>query len=102
MPSFQEYNNNAWISIAGPVMVVHTYFLVTNPIMKEAFQCLEKYHNITRLSSMIVRFANDLGTSQVCKLQLLHSPKIVSINMNTFLFSSIVSNIMIFFCLSLI
>uniref|UniRef100_A0A7N2LZS8 Terpene synthase metal-binding domain-containing protein n=1 Tax=Quercus lobata TaxID=97700 RepID=A0A7N2LZS8_QUELO len=32
--------------------------------MKEAFQCLEKYHNITRLSSMIVRFANDLGTSQ--------------------------------------
>ena len=97
MPSFQEYNNNAWISMAGLVMIVHSYFLVTNPITKEAFQCMEKYHNIIRLSSMIVRFVNDLGTSQVCKLQLLHSPKIFAINMITFLFSSIVSNIMIFF-----
>ncbi|KAM4128988.1 hypothetical protein ACJW30_02G210700 [Castanea mollissima] len=62
-PTLQEYNNNAWISIAGPVALVHYYFLVTNPITKEALQCLEEYHNIIRLSSMIFRFENDLGTS---------------------------------------
>ena len=74
-PSLQEYNNNAWISISGPVVLVHSYFLVTNPITKEALQCLEEYQNIIHSSSTVFRFANDLGTSWVCKLQLLYSPK---------------------------
>ena len=65
-PTLQEYNNNAWISISGPVVLVHSYFLVTNPITKEALQYLEDYHNIIRFSSMIFRFENDLGTSPVC------------------------------------
>ncbi|GMY11172.1 myrcene synthase, chloroplastic-like [Fagus crenata] len=62
-PSLQEYNNNAWISISGPVVLVHSYFLVTNPITKEALQCLEEYQNIIHSSSTAFRFANDLGTS---------------------------------------
>ena len=78
-PSLQEYNSNAWISKAGPVVLVHSSFLVTNPIKKEVLQCLQEYHSIIRLSSMILRFANDLGTSLVCKQQLLHSSKRVSI-----------------------
>ena len=65
-PTLQEYNNNAWISTSGPVILVHSYFLVTNPITKEALQYLEDYHNIIRFSSMIFRFENDLGTSPVC------------------------------------
>ncbi|KAL3515888.1 hypothetical protein ACH5RR_022790 [Cinchona calisaya] len=63
-PTLQEYLENAWISIAAPVILVHAYFLVTNPIKKEALECLEdRYHNIIRCSAMILRLADDLGTS---------------------------------------
>ncbi|KAG7973868.1 hypothetical protein I3843_06G018600 [Carya illinoinensis] len=63
-PSFQEYIENAWISIAAPVVLVHAYFLVTNPITKEALECLEGYPDIIRWSSLIVRLTDDLGTSK--------------------------------------
>ncbi|KAL6312510.1 hypothetical protein AAG906_033287 [Vitis piasezkii] len=64
-PSLQEYISNSWISISGPVILVHAYFLVANPITKEALQSLERYHNIIRWSSMILRLSDDLGTSLV-------------------------------------
>jgi (-)-alpha-terpineol synthase len=66
-PSLQDYIQNAWISISGPVILVHAYFLATNPITKDTLDCLEEYPNIIRYSSMILRLADDLGTSKVCK-----------------------------------
>jgi (-)-alpha-terpineol synthase len=48
-------------------MLVHAYFLATNPITKDSLDCLEEYPNIIRCSSMILRLADDLGTSKVCK-----------------------------------
>jgi (-)-alpha-terpineol synthase len=66
-PSLQEYIQNAWISVSSPVLIVHAYFFVTNPITKEGLDCLEEYPDIIRWSSMIVRLADDLGTSKVCK-----------------------------------
>jgi (-)-alpha-terpineol synthase len=66
-PSLQEYIQNAWISISGPVILGHAYFFVTNPVTKEALDCLKEYPNIIRWSSMILRLANDLGTFEVCK-----------------------------------
>ena len=54
--------------MSGPVVLVHAYFFVTNPITKEALQSLERYHNIIRWSSMISRLSDDLGTSLVCML----------------------------------
>ncbi|KAF5442391.1 hypothetical protein F2P56_035054 [Juglans regia] len=63
-PSFQEYIENAWISIAAPVVLVHAYFLVTNPITTEALECLEGYPDIIRWSSLLVRLTDDLGTSK--------------------------------------
>lgn len=72
-PSFQEYIENAWISIAAPVVLVHAYFLVTNPITKEALECLEGYPDIIRWSSLIVRLTDDLGTSKVRVLQIASS-----------------------------
>jgi (-)-alpha-terpineol synthase len=66
-PSFQEYIENARVSISAPVVLVHAYFLVTNPITNEALDCLEDHPKIIRWSSMIVRLADDLGTSKVCK-----------------------------------
>ncbi|KAL5568242.1 hypothetical protein UlMin_024817 [Ulmus minor] len=62
-PSLEEYMENAWISVGGPVVLTHAFFCVTNPIQEKALQCLEKYPSIIRSSSMIVRFANDLATS---------------------------------------
>ncbi|XP_044461394.1 terpene synthase 10-like [Mangifera indica] len=63
IPTLAEYMNNAWISISGPVILVHAYFLVTDPITEEAAECLEEYSNIFRWSSTILRLADDLGTS---------------------------------------
>ncbi|CAK9149891.1 unnamed protein product [Ilex paraguariensis] len=62
-PTLEEYLDNAWISISAPVMLVHVYFFVSSVITKEALECLDKYHDIIRWSSMILRLANDLGTS---------------------------------------
>lgn len=64
IPSMEEYMDNAWISISAPVILVHAYFLVANPVNKEALHYLENnYHDIIRCSALILRLANDLGTS---------------------------------------
>ncbi|XP_011009235.1 PREDICTED: terpene synthase 10-like [Populus euphratica] len=34
-PTLQEYMDNAWISIAAPVILVHAYFYVSNPTTEE-------------------------------------------------------------------
>ncbi|KAJ4703836.1 +limonene synthase [Melia azedarach] len=62
-PSFEEYLENAWISISAPVILVHAYAFIANPATKEAMEFIEEYPNIIRWSSMILRLANDMGTS---------------------------------------
>ncbi|XP_059433979.1 myrcene synthase, chloroplastic-like [Corylus avellana] len=80
-PSFQEYIQNACISISGPVILGHAYFFVTNPVTKEALDCLEEYPNIIRWSSMILRLADDLGTSKD-ELERGDVPKSIQCYMN--------------------
>ncbi|KAM3730598.1 hypothetical protein ACB098_12G099300 [Castanea mollissima] len=80
-PSLQEYIENAWISISGPTILVHAYFLVTNPITKEALECLNEYPNIIRWSSTILRLADDLGTS-TDELKRGDVPKAIQCYMN--------------------
>ncbi|XP_027092991.1 linalool synthase TPS2, chloroplastic-like [Coffea arabica] len=63
IPTLQQYLNNAWISISAPLVVVHAYFCVDYPINKDHVEYLEKCHKTIRCSSMIIRLANDLGTS---------------------------------------
>ncbi|KAF8364597.1 hypothetical protein HHK36_033432 [Tetracentron sinense] len=62
-PSLEEYMNNAWISIMGNVIHVHAYFFLGIKITKEALECLMEYPNLVRWSNLVVRFADDLGTS---------------------------------------
>ncbi|XP_016512603.2 (-)-camphene/tricyclene synthase, chloroplastic-like isoform X2 [Nicotiana tabacum] len=62
-PTLQEYMDNAWISISIPMILIHAFFLVTNPITKEELESLSKYPDIIRWSSTIFRFVDDLGTS---------------------------------------
>lgn len=65
IPTLEEYMDNAWISVSGPVILLHAYTLIANPPTKEALQFLEEYPNIIRWPSMIFRLANDLATSSV-------------------------------------
>ncbi|KAH9699340.1 hypothetical protein KPL71_024310 [Citrus sinensis] len=65
MPILEEYMDNAWISVSGPVILLHTYTLIANPATKEALQFLEEYRNVIRWPSVNFRLANDLATSSV-------------------------------------
>ncbi|CAN4111969.1 unnamed protein product [Withania somnifera] len=62
-PSLEEYIDNARISVAVPMVLVHTLFLVTNPITKESLESLTNYPDIIQCSATIFRFVDDLGTS---------------------------------------
>ncbi|PIN19469.1 (-)-alpha-terpineol synthase [Handroanthus impetiginosus] len=62
-PSLKEYLENAWISVGVPTFLYQVYFLVTNPIEKEATKYLDEYHDIIRWSSMIARLADDVATA---------------------------------------
>ncbi|OMO55881.1 hypothetical protein CCACVL1_26937 [Corchorus capsularis] len=61
-PTLQEYLDNAWISISAPLILTHAY-LATNSTRKECLECFDEYSNIIYCSSMILRLADDLGTS---------------------------------------
>ncbi|KAM7500250.1 hypothetical protein LguiA_024664 [Lonicera macranthoides] len=63
-PTLEEYLENAWISISGPTVLMHAYFFVSNHHSKDALECPEKYSNLIRWSSIILRLTDDLGTSQ--------------------------------------
>ena len=64
-PSLEEYIKNGWISIATPTVLVHLYCFITNTITEEAMEYLLQYPTIIRLSGVINRFVDDLGTSSV-------------------------------------
>lgn len=64
-PTMEEYIDVAWISISAHLILAHVFFLITNPIGKEAAESLRNYDDIIRNSAMILRLADDLGTSSV-------------------------------------
>ncbi|KAG6675448.1 hypothetical protein I3842_15G102200 [Carya illinoinensis] len=80
-PSLQEYLENGWMTITIANLLVHCYFFITNPITKEALDSLEEYPDIIRLSSLIVRLADDLGTS-TDELKRGDNPKSIQCYMN--------------------
>ncbi|KAE8077313.1 hypothetical protein FH972_015885 [Carpinus fangiana] len=80
-PSLQEYIGNACISISAQVMLVHVYFSITNSITKEALDSLEEFPNIIRWSAVVLRLANDLGTSKD-ELERGDIPKSIQCYMN--------------------
>ncbi|KDP26106.1 hypothetical protein JCGZ_22207 [Jatropha curcas] len=61
--TLREYIANAWISATVPVMLGHAHFLSRMPITTNALKALKECPNIIQLSAMIVRLADDLGTS---------------------------------------
>ncbi|MQM21051.1 hypothetical protein Taro_054083 [Colocasia esculenta] len=61
-----EYLENAWITVGGPIAMVHAYLLRTTPIPHELADCLGSNQclKLIYLSSMITRISDDLGTSR--------------------------------------
>ncbi|MCL7040336.1 hypothetical protein MKW94_007351 [Papaver nudicaule] len=62
-----QYTDNAWITIAGPLVSVHAYSqLGDQEIRREAFEYMNNNQSdLIRWSSMIFRLADDLATSKV-------------------------------------
>ncbi|XP_021904100.1 LOW QUALITY PROTEIN: terpene synthase 10-like [Carica papaya] len=62
IPSLEEYLENAWVSISGPLILMHIHILM-KPITKGESQSIVHYPKIIRLSSIIFRLMDDLATS---------------------------------------
>ncbi|KAL4563583.1 hypothetical protein LXL04_027626 [Taraxacum kok-saghyz] len=62
-PTLKEYLDNACVSISAPVILMHLKFLTSFSTKEEISQGMKRVENIVRYSSLILRLANDLGTS---------------------------------------
>ncbi|XP_047938153.1 terpineol synthase, chloroplastic-like [Salvia hispanica] len=80
-PTMEEYINVAWVSISAPLILTHVFYLVSNPIEKEAAESVRNYNDIIRYSSMVLRLANDLGTSPY-EMERGDAPKALECYMN--------------------
>ncbi|KAL5972845.1 hypothetical protein ACLOJK_039651 [Asimina triloba] len=61
-PTLAEYMDNGWVSISGPVILVHALFSLKT---KEAVEYLMNYPILVRGPSMVFRLCNDLATAEV-------------------------------------
>ncbi|KAI3687936.1 hypothetical protein L1987_81641 [Smallanthus sonchifolius] len=62
-PTLQEYLDNGYVSISGPVILTHAKFLTSEGATQEILQCMERFEKIVHYSSLMLRLADDLGTS---------------------------------------
>ncbi|KAJ0081134.1 hypothetical protein Patl1_11608 [Pistacia atlantica] len=64
-PMLDEYLNNAYVSITGPIIATLSYILSANPILEKDLEYLESNPDIIKCSSTAFRLQDDLGTSPV-------------------------------------
>ncbi|KAF5178664.1 Alpha-terpineol synthase protein [Thalictrum thalictroides] len=62
-PTLKEYLENAVVSIGTPLMLINSYLLTAEKITKEAIDYIESMPSLIYSSALLVRLANDLGTS---------------------------------------
>ena len=65
MPTFKEYLDIAEVSISVPLMLTHISFVMNVCSTEEVIQSMDKIKNLIHYSSLILRLADDLGTSSV-------------------------------------
>ncbi|XP_020256537.1 (-)-alpha-terpineol synthase-like isoform X2 [Asparagus officinalis] len=63
VPTFEEYIKNGWVSVSGPLILVHTFFLMRQEITVEALENMRSCPKVVRLASTVFRLCNDLATS---------------------------------------
>ncbi|CAI0550318.1 unnamed protein product [Linum tenue] len=64
-PTFSEYLDNAWRSVSGAVILVHTCYLLDGDEHKKTLLQLMSNDRILQWPSIIFRLCNDLATSSV-------------------------------------
>nr|VDD58288.1 unnamed protein product [Brassica oleracea] len=63
-PSVEEYMQNAWISISAPTILAHFYCVFSDKISSQVLETLSRHQqHVVRCSAIVLRLANDLGTS---------------------------------------
>ncbi|KAI3687969.1 hypothetical protein L1987_81674 [Smallanthus sonchifolius] len=62
-PTLKEYLDNAYVSVSGPVVLMHAKFSTSVGATQEILQHMEELENIDHYSSLILRLSNDLATS---------------------------------------
>nr|QIQ56010.1 putative terpene synthase 26 [Eremophila lucida] len=80
-PSLEEYLQNGCTSSGGLMLFCHIYFLLQNPVEKEAIRELCEYHDFLRLASTVVRLTNDLKTTKA-EIEKGDVPKAIQCYMN--------------------
>ncbi|KAI7745575.1 LOW QUALITY PROTEIN: hypothetical protein M8C21_001848, partial [Ambrosia artemisiifolia] len=80
-PTLEEYLENAYMSISLPLMLTHISLLTSVTPTEEILHSMEKVENIIRYSSIILRLADDLGTSSD-EMERGDTPKSVQCYMN--------------------
>ncbi|XP_076947145.1 R-linalool synthase QH5, chloroplastic-like [Bidens hawaiensis] len=62
-PTLQEYLDNAYLSISSLTVLMHAKFGTSVGATQEILQRIEEFENLDRYSALVLRLADDLGTS---------------------------------------
>ncbi|KAI3687968.1 hypothetical protein L1987_81673 [Smallanthus sonchifolius] len=62
-PTFEEFVNNAYMSIGIMPIIKHAYVLSLKSVSEDALKRIGRAENMMRGASLIVRLTNDMGTS---------------------------------------
>ncbi|KAL9322753.1 hypothetical protein ACSQ67_010806 [Phaseolus vulgaris] len=65
IPPFNEFLQNARISITGVVVLTHSYFLISKDITEQVLHSITNLHDLLSSSFTIIRLVDDLATSTV-------------------------------------
>nr|QWD59175.1 terpene synthase 6 [Aconitum carmichaelii] len=63
-PTLKEYLDNACVSIAAPVVIIHVCILMYPKVAKETLDYLRSYPDLVRSLAMIFRLVDDMVTSK--------------------------------------
>lgn len=64
-PTFDEFINNAHMSIGVVPIIRYAYLLTLTSVTEEELKLIERAENMIRYACTIVRLTNDMGTSSV-------------------------------------
>lgn len=67
-PNMEEYMQNAYVSIAGPLVRAFAYVAGPDPVIVKELEYLKSNPDIVYWLCVIERLVNDLGTSTVSHL----------------------------------
>ncbi|TVU25866.1 hypothetical protein EJB05_28379, partial [Eragrostis curvula] len=61
-PTLQEYLDNGWVSVSGPLLLLHAFPMLKMDINPNSIQQLESCPKLVRLVSKVFRLCNDSAT----------------------------------------